>query len=401
MQGKRSTKEGVVQSVSPSVEKPAAKPVSPLRAQMLARMTERGFVRGTQAAYVRAVVGLVKHCGGRKPETITVAEARAYVAQLRTAGASAAVRSNALAGLRFLYEEVLGQVWRPVSPLRRRMLENMQLRGFAVKTQSSYVRAVEGLARYYKRSPDTLSNEEIRRYFVHLTCERKLARATVTIALCGIKFLYEGTLQRDFSVTGVPRPKREKRLPVVLSRGEVRAILAEVTELRHRACLSLIYVCGLRLGEGCRIQVADIDRARGVVHVRGKGAKDRYVPLPPAILPLLTTCWRTHRNPLWLFPWVGRDGTQGSLTDKHTPLGTIGDVFRTARAASGIKKRVSVHSLRHSYATHLLEDGVNLRLIQSWLGHCSPAVTAVYTHLTEQATSAAAQQVGRLMSDLA
>ena len=343
---------------------------------------------------------MVKACDRRPPEAIPVSEARRYVAGLKAQGLSDTVRGAASAALHLLYEAVLGCVWRPVSALRRRMIEDMELRGFAKKTQMSYVRAVEGLARYHARRPDALSDEEIRRYFVHLTCERKLARATVTIALCGIKFLYESTLRRDFTVTGVPRPKREKRLPVVLSREEVRGILNEVTEVRHRACLSLIYVCGLRLGEGCRTQVADIDRARGVMHVRGKGSKDRYVPLPPAILPLLTACWRTHRNPRWMFPWVGRDGTQGTISERHTPLGTIGDVFRTARAASGITKRVSVHSLRHSYATHLLEDGVNLRLIQSWLGHSSPAITAVYTHLTEQATSAAAQQVARLMSDL-
>ena len=126
------------------------------------------------------------------------------------------------------------------------MIEDMALRGFTAKTQASYVRSVEHLARYFGQSPDTLSDAQIRRYFVHLTCERKLARPTVTIALCGIKFLYESTLRRDFTVTGVPRLKREKKLPVVLSREEVRAILGKVTEVRHRACLSVIYACGLR-----------------------------------------------------------------------------------------------------------------------------------------------------------
>jgi site-specific recombinase XerD len=281
------------------------------------------------------------------------------------------------------------------------MIEDMSLRGFTEKTQSSYVRAVEGLTRYHNRGPATLSDEEIRRYFVHLKCERKLARPTITIALCGIKFLYESTLRRDFTLTGVPRPKREHRLPVVLSREEVRAILRQITELRHRACLTLIYACGLRLGEGCRVQVTDLDRARGLLHVHGKGAKDRYVPLPIAVLPLLETCWFTHRNPVWLFPSVGRGGTHGATATSPVPLGTVQQVFRAALAVSGVHKHVSVHSLRHSYATHMLEGGVNLRQIQDWLGHNSPAVTAVYTHLTEQATHAAAQQVGRLMADLA
>ena len=375
---------------------------SPLRQRMVEVMRARELSPTTQVIYVFAVLKMVEACGHRSPEVIPVAEARRYVAGLKAQGVSATLRSCARSGLRLLYEKVLGQVWQPVSPLRRRMMEDMELRGFARKTQLSYVRSVERLTRYFGRSPDTLSDEEIRRYFVHLTCERKLARATVTIALCGIKFLYESTLKRDFSVTGVPRPKQKKSLPVVLSREEVRAILSHVTEVRHRACLTLIYACGLRLGEGCRVQVADIDRARGVLHVHAaKGAKDRYIPLPPGILPLLGVCWRTHRNPVWLFPSIGSSGRHRATSDRGVPLGTLQQVFHAALAVSGVHKRVSIHSLRHSYATHLLEDGVNLRLIQSWLGHCSPAVTAVYTHLTEQATSSAAQQVGRLMSDLA
>jgi integrase/recombinase XerD len=378
------------------------KPPSALQAKMREQMTEKGLAEATQDAYVRAVLGLVRHYDRRPPAAISVAEARAYVASLKETEVSDTLRYNASAGIRFLYETTLGRVWRPISALRRRMLEDMALRGFTEKTQSSYVRAVEGLARYHNRAPDTLSGEDIRRYFVHLKCERKLARPTITIALCGIKFLWESTLQRDFTVTGIPRPKREHHLPIVLTREEVRAILRQITEVRHRACLSLIYACGLRLGEGCRVQVSDLDRKRGVVHIQAaKGAKDRYVPLPAPVLPLLETCWRLHRNPVWLFPSVGRGGLHGATATCPVPLGTVQQVFRAALAVSGVHKHVSVHSLRHSYATHLLEDGVNLRQIQTWLGHNSPAVTSVYTHLTEQATSAAAQQVGRLMQGLA
>ena len=374
---------------------------SELRARMLAQMQEKGLAEATQAAYVRGVLGLVQHCDGRRPEDIGVDEARAYVGRLKESGISDTLRFNASAGIRFLYETTLGLAWRPVSPLRQRMLEDMALRGFTQKTQLSYVRAVAGLARYHHRGPEALSDEQIRRYFVHLKCERKLARPTITIALCGIKFLYEVTLRRDFTLTGVPRPKRAHTLPVVLTRAEVRAILRQITELRHRACLTLIYACGLRLGEGCRVQVTDLDRARGVLHVHAaKGAKDRYIALPAPVLPLLETCWLAHRNPVWLFPSVGRGGTHGATATSPVPLGTVQQAFRAALAVSGVHKHVSVHTLRHSYATHLLEDGVNLRQIQTWLGHNSPAVTSVYTHLTEQATHAAAQQVGRLMQDL-
>jgi len=393
MQAERSTEAAGGQQVS--------RQGSALRARMLAQMTQKGFAEATQMAYVRGVLGLVNHCGGRRPEAIPLADARAYLADLKQAEVSDTFRGHASAGIRFLYEQTLGQVWRPISPLRRRMLEDMALRGFSEKTQGSYARAVEGLARFHHRRPDQLSDEQIRQYFVHLKCERKFARPTMTIALCGIKFFYESTLRRDFSVTGVPRPKREHRLPVVMTREEVRAILRQITEVRHRACLSLIYACGLRLGEGCRVQVTDLDRQRGVLHVHGKGAKDRYVPLPTPVLPLLERCWLTHRNPLWLFPSVGRGGLHGATATSPVPLGTVQQVFRAALAVSAVRKHVSVHALRHSYATHLLEDGVNLRQIQAWLGHNSPAVTAVYAHLTEQATHAAAQQVSRLMADLA
>jgi integrase/recombinase XerD len=373
---------------------------SPLRAKMIETMKVRGLAPSTQVLYIRAVHRMMKACGRRPPTEIPLTEARQYLAALKVKGVSPSLRSAGTAALHILYEDVFGLVWRPVSPLRQRMMEDMQLRGFSKKTCAAYIRAVEELARHHGRSPDTLSDEDIRSYFVHLTCVRKLARPTVTIALCGIKFLYENTLRRNFSIADLLRPKREKRLPMVLSREEVRAILGQITELRHRACLSLIYACGLRLSECCSLRVHDIDRARGMLHVHGKGAKDRYVPLPPTILPLLEACWRSHRNPVWLFPSVGRRGEHGATSEHYAPIGTVQQVFRAALAVSGVHKHVSVHSLRHSYATHLMEDGVNLRLIQSWLGHCSPAVTAVYTHLTEQATSSAAQQVARLMSDL-
>ncbi len=408
MQAKCSTGVTGDQQVSSSRDRvgrgtrPHAARVSKLRARMLAQMTEKGLAEATQATYVRGVLGLVKYCSGRAPEAISVGEAHAYIASLKDDKVSATFRSQASAGIRFLFEQTLGRIWRQVSALRRRMIEDMALRGFTAKTQAAYVRAVEGLSRYHNnRGPETLSNEEIRRYFVHLKCERKLARPTITIALCGIKFFYESTLRRDFTLTGVPRPKREHKLPVVLTSEEVRAILRQITELRHRACLTLIYACGLRLGEGCRVQVTDLDRARGVIHVHAaKGAKDRYIPLPAAVLPLLETCWFTHRNPVWLFPSVGRGGTRGATATSPVPLGTVQQVFRAALAVSGVHKHVSVHALRHSYATHLLENNVNLRQIQTWLGHNSPAVTAVYTHLTEPATHTAAQQVARLMQDL-
>jgi site-specific recombinase XerD len=201
----------------------------------------------------------------------------------------------------------------------------------------------------------------------------------------------------------VPTPKREKKVPVVLTREQVKAILSRVRTVRHRACLTLIYACGLRLHEGCQVKLTDIDRVRGLLRVGGKGAKQRYVPLPEAILPLLEDCWRSHRNNTWLFPWVGRGGRgrHSHITHRHVPLSTVQQAFRKAYLQSGITKKVSVHSLRHAYATHLLEADVPLRQIQEWLGHASPSTTTIYAHLTARNTQAAAHRVGRLMADIA
>lgn len=282
---------------------------------------------------------------------------------------------------------------------RQRMIEEMQLRRFSERTIESYIRAVGQLAGFCWKSPEDIAAEEVREYFLYLKNQKRLARATTTIALCGIKFFYESTLHREWTTMNIPRPRSEKKLPVVLSRDEVWRILGQVRELRHRACLTLIYTCGLRLGEGCRLGVSNIQRDRGLIHVRtAKGNKDRYVPISPATLALLGECWKTHSNPKWLFPRVGRGHTQGPRTDQPVPLNTVQQAFRLALRAAEVKKDAHVHTLRHSYATHLLEAGVNLRQIQEWLGHNSPLTTSIYTHLTQQATTAAAQQLNALMT---
>lgn len=363
-------------------------------------MAQEGFTASTQPAYTRGYRNFAKRLKGKTGLEADVSDAKHYLAELKRAGATRSVYSNASGALKFFFIKVRGLEWEPISPLRKRMIEDMQLRSFSVRTQQSYVRSVLGLAKHYRRSPDQLNEEELRAYFVYLTCTRKLARPTVTIALCGIKFFYEQTLKRDWSLTGVPVPKREKKLPVVLSRKEVDKILQRIRVPRHRACLTLIYACGLRLHEGCQVKVADIDRARGLLHVHGKGSKERYVPLPASVLPLLGSSWRTHRNPLWMFPWVGRGARQGQQSERHVPLGSVQQAFRKSYLESGITKKVSVHSLRHAYATHLLEAGVSLRQIQEWLGHSSPSTTTIYAHLTKQSTQSSAAVVCDLMRDI-
>jgi site-specific recombinase XerD len=288
-----------------------------------------------------------------------------------------------------------------MTPLRQRMLEDLQLRGLSERTQEMYVRAVRQLAEHCHTSPARITEEERRDSFLSLKNVQHYSRSASTIALCGIKFFYEYTLKREWTTLTFVRPPQEHKLPVILSLEEVRTILQSVRLPRYRVCLSTIYACGLRLQEGTHLQVPDIDSARMVVHVRhGKGAKDRYAPLPQQTLALLRHSWTTHRNPAWLFPAPGRSGLGMSTASTPMPRNSVQDAFRAALKASNIHKRASVHTLRHSWATHLLEAGVNLRLIQHYLGHNSPSTTALSTHLTATAEAIATETLNRLLEAL-
>ena len=286
-----------------------------------------------------------------------------------------------------------------MTPLRQRMIQDLQLRGLADRTVEAYTRAVAQLARFYHASPDQLTEEQVRHYLLHLSTVQKVARGTHTIALCGIKFFYKHTLARPWNVLDVARPKGEAKLPVVLSRDEVWQILATVRIPVYRVCLTTIYACGLRLMEGARLQVPDIDRARALLHIHGKRGKDRYVPLPDATLALLRDHWRTHRNPLWLFPTITRSHAGVRRDPAVGPISraSLQSAFARSVKPSGVHKRAHVHTLRHSYATHLLEAGVHLRLIQEYLGHTSPKTTAIYTHLTRELHDGALQPINDLM----
>jgi site-specific recombinase XerD len=281
------------------------------------------------------------------------------------------------------------------------MIECLQLRGLSERTQESYVRAVRQLAEHYHKSPDLITEEELRQYFLHLKNVKHYSRNTMTIAICGLKFFFEHTLNKEWTTLNIVRPAPEKKLPVILSLAEVRQILALVRLPRYQVCLSTIYSCGLRLQEGTHLQVADLDSARMMIHVRhGKGAKDRYVPLPKRTLVLLRQYWRTHRNSVLLFPAEGRAHVDLAKATEPMSKHSVQDAFHAALKQSRLNKRASVHTLRHSWATHLLEAGVNLRLIQEWLGHHSPATTSVYTHLTFKAEQLGTQAINQLMSDL-
>jgi len=282
-----------------------------------------------------------------------------------------------------------------MTALRQKMIDDMQLRGFAERTQEAYLSAVNQLAKHYRKPPDQIDEEELRQYFLFLKNEKHAARNTCTIALCGIKFFFQHTLGREWKTFEFLRPQKEKKLPVVLSIAEVRSTLAHVRRPHYRVCLSTIYACGLRLLEGVRLQVSHIDSERHLLHIcHGKGGKDRYVPLPPPILRMLRRHWLTHRNPLWLFP--------SPFQVEKGPMNESGvqRAFRAAVRESGISKHATVHTLRHSYATHLLEAGLNLRIIQSYLGHASPATTAIYTHMTQTSNERTAQTINQALAQL-
>lgn len=289
-----------------------------------------------------------------------------------------------------------------MTPLRQRMLEDLQLHGMSERTQECYIRAVRQLAKHYHKSPDRVTEEELRQYFLWMKNVKHYSRAATTIALCGIKFFFRQTLQQDWTSLKFVRPPRDKKLPTVLSQQEVRDLLHRVRLLRYRVCLTTIYCCGLRLGEGTHLQVRDIDSARGLVHVRhGKGGQDRYVPMPQRTVELLREFWKTHRNPVWLFPACGRghDPRMASAT-RPFPRTSLQIVFRQALLETGIAKPASIHTLRHSYATHLLESGVDLRTIKEYLGHRSANTTVLYTHLTDKVQSQARHTLDQLMQDL-
>lgn len=287
-----------------------------------------------------------------------------------------------------------------MTPLRQRMIEAMQLRGLSARTQESYLGAVQQLALHYRKSPDLLTEEELRQYFLYLRNEKRLAPNTTNTILHALRFLFLYTLQRPWPLGDLIRPPKVRKLPVVLTPEEVWPLLAHIRRPPYRVCLSVIYACGLRLLEGVQLRVAQIDSSRMQLHIQGgKGNKDRYVPLPARALTLVRNHWRTHRNPVWLFPSPTASGDPRTST---TPMDESGlqKAFRLAVQEVGLSKPASVHTLRHSWATHLLESGVNLRVIQVWLGHSSLTTTARYTHLTRNAEQLALEALERLTADM-
>jgi len=262
-----------------------------------------------------------------------------------------------------------------MTALRQRMLEDMKIRNLALNTQDSYLRQVSQFARHFGKSPDLLAQEEIRSYQIYLTQEKKLAPGSVTIAVSALRFLYKVTLRREWNLDDIiPAPKTPKKLPVILSPEEVLEFLSWVPEGKHRTILTTCYAAGLRITEAVSLQAHHIDSQRMVIRVeQGKGQKDRYLMLSPKLLDILRQWWRVARPQIWLFP--------GDHPEQHIGRNAVELVCKQTRRLYRIAKPITPHSMRHAFAVHLLERGVDVRTIQLLLGHRSLATTARYLRM--------------------
>ena len=281
--------------------------------------------------------------------------------------------------------------------LRTKMSEDLQLTGKAKRTHDGYLREIRKLADFCRQSPDRISEAQMRRYFLHLKNQRKFAAGSLTVTLSALKFFYRTTCPRNWTTLEQLKVKGPKTLPEVITIEQVHRIIDACTTERMAVFFWTLYSLGLRLDEGLNLQIGDIDAARGAVHIhRGKGAKDRYLPLPTSTLNLLRQHWKSHRHQKYLFPADGR--THRSQPTATTPMAptTPQDAMKIITRKLKFGKKVSCHTLRHSYATHLFEAGVSLKNIQKYLGHSSLQTTLVYIHITETAEADARQTVEQL-----
>lgn len=281
-----------------------------------------------------------------------------------------------------------------MSELRRKMLADLRIRNYAERTQEIYIARVAEAARHFKRSPAEVMHEDVRSYLRYLKEERRVSRSAFAQTVGALRFLYRVTLDRPDMMPHLPYPRMKRRHPVVLSPEEVVRLLQAVPNLKHRTVAMVLYGAGLRISEALKLQLRDVDSARMVLTVRhGKGDQDRQVALSPVLLEALRVYWQAYRPPHWLFP--------GRLKDRPLHSSAIQRVLKAARQRAGIKKPATPHTLRHSYATHLMEAGTDLRVIQTLLGHRSLKTTAIYTHVATERVRATRSPLDALSSELA
>ncbi len=281
-----------------------------------------------------------------------------------------------------------------MTDLRQRMAADLELRNYSPNTIRVYLRCVADFAKHFRRSPDQLGPAHVREYQLHLVRQKKASWALFNQTVCALRFFYNVTLGRQEMIDQIPYPRHEKRLPLVLSQAEVTALLQATNNLKHRAILTTTYAAGLRVSEVAALRNTDIDSQRRLIVVRhGKGRKDRLVMLSPHLLDLLRQFWQAYRPAQWLFP--GEDPNRPINTT------TIYRICRQAGETARLTKTVTPHVLRHSFATHLLETGTDLRTIQLLLGHRSLKTTALYVHVSTLALSSTASPLDHLLSQQA
>jgi site-specific recombinase XerD len=258
------------------------------------------------------------------------------------------------------------------------MLEDLRIRNYSLSTVRAYIRCIADFAEHFNKSPDKLGSEEIRSYQLFLLNEKRVKLSTYIQAICALRFFYQITMHRRIEIDRIPLPRYEKKLPVILSKTEVKALLEAPRNLKHRAMLATMYGAGLRVSEVAKLKVADLDRERRVIWIRGgKGHKDRQVMLAEPLREVLAAYWKWKRPAEWLFP--------GKKADCPIATGSVFKLCEAAAQKAGITKPVHPHSLRHAFATHLLDEGVNLLVIQALLGHVHLRTTAGYLHLSDSA----------------
>lgn len=279
------------------------------------------------------------------------------------------------------------------------MVRKLQINGKSERTQEAYLRSVRQLKDYCHKDPSTISEEELEQYFLYRRNESHWAPKSLRLCYYGIRFYYRFVRGSDFALFSILKAQKEERLPEIPTKDTIHKVLSVVTTFHNFTFFSTVYSCGLRLQEGLNLEVTDIDSARMLVYVhRGKGAKDRYVPLPRQTLELLRRYWKTHRNPRLVFPALGRGRTGGPTATTSMNRASVQGALTRAVKKAGITTRISVHTLRHAYATHLLEEGVNIRVIQRYMGHKSLETTMRYLHLTRRGQEDAYQIIDAFMS---
>lgn len=279
-----------------------------------------------------------------------------------------------------------------------RVVDEARLRGFCQRTALTYARAVRLLQNFCCKEPDEITEDDVRAYLTYCRARLLWGPTTMRIALSGLLFFFRQVLIRDWELLRTVRFERGDPVPVVMNVDEVRAVLNALDEPQNRAFFSLLYGCGLRLGEALKLRPCDIDSKRGGLIVSsGKGNKQRWVPVSGSVMEVLESYWATHRNPNWIFPALGKSGHEGPTADKPVAGNTVQQALRRAVKRTRIRKHIRPHTFRHSYATHMLEAGVPIRHVQECLGHASLMTVMVYLHITTHGKDDTQRRMNQLM----